>query len=141
MGSMLLWVPEKEALVNGIIGTWRLVGETAVGSDGKPRPTLFGPSLLGVWTFDASGRNALVAVDGRLDLAEGKRMFLSYSGLFEFDGARLTTFVDATSDPSILHVPQVRDVRFEGDTMILSPPVGYRGQADVHRELKWQRIA
>ena len=127
--------------MNDIIGTWRLVGETAVGSDGQPRPTLFGPSLLGVWTFDASGRNVLAAVDGRRDVAEGERMFLSYSGPFEFDGARLTTIVDATSDPKILNVPQVRDVRFEADKMILSPPVGYRGQADVHRELTWQRIA
>lgn len=91
--------------------------------DGQPRPTLFGPSLLGVWTFDASGRNVLVAVDGRSDPPDGKRMFLSYSGPFEFDGARPTTFVDAASDPNILNVPQVRDVRFDGDKMILSPPV------------------
>lgn len=127
--------------MNDVIGTWRLIGETAVGSDGQPRPTLFGPFLLGVWTFDATGRNVLAAVDGRPEASNGKRMFLAYSGPFEFDGVRLTTYVDATSDPSILNVPQVRDVRFDGDKMILSPPVGYRGQADVHRELTWQRIA
>jgi hypothetical protein len=130
-----------EAHVNEIIGTWRLVGETATGSDGRALPTLFGPRLLGVWTFDVSGRNVLAAVDGRDDLSGGHRMFLSYSGPFEFDGARLTTFVDVSNDPNILNGPQIRDVRFEGDKMILSPPVGYRGQTDVHRELTWQRIA
>jgi hypothetical protein len=41
---------------------------------------------------------------------------------FEFDGARLTTHVDATNGPNILNVPQVRDIRLEGDKMILGPP-------------------
>jgi hypothetical protein len=127
--------------VSGIYGTWSLVGETAADADGQPQTTVFGPSPLGVWTFDPSGRNVLVAVDGRCDVPAGKRMFLSYSGPFDFDGERLTTFVDASSDPTIVGVPQVREVRFAGDMMVLSPPIGYRGQSDVRRELTWKRIA
>ena len=55
--------------------------------------------------------------------------------------ARLTTFVDVSSDPNIVGVPQVRQVRFAGDMMVLSPPIGYRGQSDVHGELTWKRMA
>jgi hypothetical protein len=131
----------NDTAMNDIYGTWRLECETAIDSDGRPHPSLFGPSPFGVWTFDRSGRNALVAVDGRSGELHGARMFLAYSGPFEFEGKRLTTFVDATNDPSNMNVPQIRDVRFEGDKMILSPPIGYRGPSDVHRELTWVRIA
>jgi hypothetical protein len=68
-------------------------------------------------------------------------MFLSYSGPFEFDGQQLTTFVDVSSDPSIVGIAQVREVRFAGEMMVLSPPIGYRGQSGVRRELTWKRIA
>lgn len=127
--------------MSDIIGTWRLIGETAVGMDGRPQPTLFGDLPLGVWTFDRSGRNALVAVEGQRIPAGPKRMFLSYSGPFEFDGIQLTTYVDVSSDTKIVGVPQVRDVRFVEDRMILAPPLGYRGQTDVRRELTWLKIA
>lgn len=127
--------------MNDILGTWRLVGETAIGMDGQPQPTLFGDLPVGVWTFDPSGRNALVAVEGQRITAGPARMFLSYSGPFEFDGARLTTYVDVSSDPKIVGIPQVREVRFVEDRMVLSPPPGYRGQSDVRRELTWLRIA
>jgi hypothetical protein len=133
-------VARAEAVTMNIIGTWRLIAEAATDADGRPQPTLFGPSPMGVATFDSSGRIVLIAVDGRSEEPEGKRTFLSYSGRFGFDGRQLTTLVDAANDPAMVGTSQVRDVRFDRSRLILSPPVGFKGEADVRREYTWEKI-
>jgi hypothetical protein len=124
-----------------LVGTWRLLAEVATDAAGLTQPTLFGPTPLGTVTFDRSGRMILVVVDGRTDVPAGQRMFMAYTGRYEFDGHRLTTFTDAAASPALLATPQVRDVRFsDADTIVLSPPTGFMGQADVRREYTWERI-
>jgi hypothetical protein len=124
-----------------LVGTWRLLAEVATDSAGLTQPTLFGPTPLGTMTFDRSGCMIVVIADGRPDVPVGQRMFMAYTGRYEFDGHRLTTFIDAASSPSLLATPQVRHVRSsDADRIVLSPPTGFMGQADVRRELTWERI-
>jgi hypothetical protein len=92
--------------------------------------------------FSGDGRMMSVVCDGRPELPPGvQREYSSYCGNYIFDGARLVTKVDAASDPSRIGSEQVRDVRFEGDRMILRPPPRPSGAATEQRELTWELIA
>jgi hypothetical protein len=92
--------------------------------------------------FSPGGRMMSVVCDGRTELSPGvQRDYSSYCGNYTFDGARLVTTVDAASDPTRIGSQQVRDVRFEGDRMVLRPPPRRSGDVTEQRELTWELIA
>ena len=122
-----------------IVGTWRLVKAEAHDANGKSLPTPYGGKGMGRVTFNAEGRMAAVVVDGRPALPAGAaRDYSSYCGNYAFDGTRLTTRVDAASDPSRLGGDQVREVSFDGDFMVLRPPPRAGGE---YRVLTWEKIS
>jgi hypothetical protein len=97
---------------------------------------------MGRVTFSAEGRMMSVVCDGRPELPPGaQREYSSYCGNYTFDGARLVTKVDAASDPTRIGSEQARDVRFEGNRMVLRPPPRRSGAATEQRELTWELIA
>jgi hypothetical protein len=104
-------------------------------------PPSYGPKGMGLVTFNADGRMMAVLCDGRLALPadEPRREYTSYCGNYSFDGKTLITKVDAASDPSRM-VDQVREVRFEGDRLVLVPPPRSWGERIQHRELVWERV-
>jgi hypothetical protein len=125
-----------------IVGTWKLLCATARDAGGKELPSPYGPKALGRVTFTAEGRMMSVVCDGRPELPAGiRREYSSYCGNYTFDGARLTTRVDAASDPSRIGSDQVRGVRFDGEWMILLPPPRGAGSSAEQREITWERIA
>jgi hypothetical protein len=88
------------------------------------------------------GRMMSVVCDGRKELPAGvTREYSSYCGNYTYDGEKLVTRVDATSDPSRIGSDQVRGVRFEGARMILIPPRRRIGESEEYREIAWERIA
>ena len=124
-----------------IIGTWRLVVASARDAEGRALPPPFGPKAMGRVTFNAEGRMMAVLCDGRPDLeAKETRDYSSYCGNYAFDGSRLVTRVDAAADPARVGTDQVREVRFEGERMVLRPPPRQIGDITQHRELTWERI-
>jgi hypothetical protein len=123
-----------------IIGTGALVHATSQDPDGKELPSPYGPKKMGRVTFNADGRMMAVLVDGRADLP-GARDYASYCGNYRFDGKTLVTRVDAASDPERMGTDQVRDVRFEGERMVLRPPPRAFGDVTHHRELYWEKIS
>jgi hypothetical protein len=128
--------------VKSIVGTWKLVGAAARDHDGKTLPEPYGGKGLGRVMFNADGRMMAVTCDGRPDLPAGaERAYSSYIGRYTFDGDRLVTRVDGSSDPSRIGSDQVRGVRFEGERMVLSPPPRQTGAGEEYRELTWERIA
>ena len=129
--------------MQNIIGTWALVRARATTEDGKPAPTPYGGDKgMGRLTLNADGRMMAVLCDGRPSMAPGEtRENNSYCGNYTFDGARLVTKVDASSDPARMSTDQVRDVRFEGELMVLRPPARVIGGQKVQRELWWKKIA
>ncbi len=126
--------------MNSILGSWRLVKETATDPAGQAQPTLFGPMGIGIATFTTQGRMMAVLTDGRPGPIDGPRKHVSYCGDYTFDGVRLMTKVDGATDPRLLAEPQIRDARFEAGRLILRPPIGFRASAGVVRELIWERI-
>ncbi len=125
-----------------IVGTWKLVAATARDAGGKVLPAPYGGKGLGRVMFNADGRMMAVTCDGRPELPPGtERGYSSYIGSYIYDGTRLVTRVDGSSDPSRIGSDQVRGVRFEGERMILSPPPRATGAGEEYRELTWERIA
>jgi hypothetical protein len=128
--------------VRSIVGTWKLVGAAARDRNGNPLPEPYGGKGLGRVMFTADGRMMAVTSDGRPDLPPGtERAYSSYIGSYNFDGSRLITRVDGSSDPSRIGSDQVRGVRFDGERMILSPPPRPGAAGEEYRELTWERIA
>jgi hypothetical protein len=83
-----------------------------------------------------------VVCDGRREIPDGgARDYSSYCGNYTFDGKQLITRVDAAVERSRIGGDQVRDVRFEGELMVLRPPVRSNGGATEQRELYWEKIA
>ena len=125
-----------------IVGTWRLKGTLGHDDAGRELPPPYGPLAMGLVVFQADGRMMAVLCDGRAALGPGEaRQFMSYAGNYSFDGATLSTRVDASSDASRVGGDQVRAVRFEGDVMVLAPPRRMFAGQMQHQELRWQRIA
>ena len=126
-----------------IIGTWRLVGGRATLDDGMPAPPPYGgEKAMGRVTFDADGRMMAVLCDGRGALPpDTSREYSSYCGNYTFDGRRLVTEVDASSEPARLGGTQQREVSFEDRCMVLRHTVVRADGRRVHRELTWERIA
>ncbi len=128
--------------MRSIVGTWRLIAAAADDGKGRPLPPPYGGQGMGRVTFSADGRMMSVVCDGRPELPPGvQREYSSYCGNYTFDGTRLVTKVDAASDPARIGSEQARDVRFEGDRMILRPPLRRSGAGIEQRELTWELIA
>ena len=131
-----------ESDATNIVGVWQLVAATATDGDGKKVGVPYGPRGMGIVTLTSDGRMMAVLCDGRAALPRGaRREYSSYCGNYTFDGSTLTTTVDANSDPARFTAPQVRKVRFDGDRMILVPPVADMNGVKVTRELSWERIS
>jgi len=128
---------------SSIIGTWRLAGGTATFEDGTPAPPPYGGAkAMGRITLNGDGRMIAVLCDGRATLPEGvAREYSSYCGNYTFDGERLITSVDATSDPGRLSGDQIRHVSFEGGYMVFRHTTRRADGRRVHREMSWEKIA
>jgi hypothetical protein len=125
-----------------IIGTWRLKRTKGVDDEGKLLAPPYGPAPNGLVCFEADGRMYAILCDGRTELPPGEpRQFMSYAGNYTFDGATLSTRVDASSEASRLGGDQVRKVRFENGGMVLAPPRRFYAGVMQHQELFWERVA
>ncbi len=127
-----------------INGVWRLVEERATDPAGHrvaPRFGVEGQGLVRFWSTGAhTGRMMAVLVDNQASLPPGTpREYNSYCGAWNFDGTTLTTKVDA-SLPALLGTEQVRQVKWEGERLVLSPPALARAGTSVSRELVWERV-
>ena len=125
-----------------IVGTWKMVGAVARDRGGKLLPAPYGGASMGRVVLTAKGRMMAVTCDGRTELPPGTtRAYSSYCGNYTYDGTRLVTRVDAASDPARIGSDQVREVSFEGDTMILRPPPRPTEAGEEYREISWVRIS
>lgn len=126
-----------------LIGTWRLVGGTAVDTEGRSLPPPYGTEPMGLITLTAGGRVMVMSGDGRPALPDGtSREFGSYCGSYSFDGATLIVTVDGSSSSrAALGSRQVRSVRFESEIMGLAPPPAIVDGVVQRRELFWERLS
>ena len=126
-----------------ITGTWQLVRTSSTAIDGSNMPPPYGgEKAMGRVVLNTDGRMMAVLIDGRTDLPDGvAREYTSYCGSYTFDGKKLITRVDAASDPARMGTDQVRDVHFEGELMVLRPPVNSYGGKDQQRVMHWRKIS
>ena len=125
-----------------ITGTWKLLRTKAEADDGSPLPPPFGGvHVIGRLVLGADGRMMGAIMDGRAEIPAGEQRQRSfYSGLYAFDGKQLVTRVDTSIDVDRVGSDQVRDVSFEGDLMVLRPPLRtFNGRQEKH-SLWWERI-
>lgn len=123
-----------------LVGVWRLVATKATDPEGRPLPQPYGPKPMGLVTFTADGRMMAVLCDGRPQV-DGAREYNSYCGNYTYDGQTLITDCDAASSAARLNTRQVRAVRFEGERLVLRPPLQPFGEREQQqRELTWERI-
>jgi hypothetical protein len=128
--------------MTSVIGTWRLVRAVSRDGNGNELPPPYGGHGMGRVALGADGRMVAVICDARPEIpGGGKREYSSYCGNYTFDGKQLITRVDAALEPERIGGDQVRDVRFEGELMVLRPPMRSYGGVSEQRELYWEKIA
>ncbi len=126
--------------MQSILGVWRLVEERATNPAGERVAPRFGVAGQGLVQF-TPGRMMAVLVDNTTELPPGApREYNSYCGAWTFDGTTLITKVDAALPP-LMGTDQVRQVKWEGTRLVLSPPPLARGGTAISRELVWEKIA
>lgn len=139
---------------NSIFGTWKLVSASTSTANGERNDAPFGPSPTGFLTYTAEDRMmAIVSYGGRQNLsvsdpavvsveeqAEAFRTFVAYAGRYTFGGDKITHHVEVSSIQNWAKTDLIRNIRFEGDRMVLTaPPTPLRGQMQTF-ELVWQRL-
>ena len=130
--------------MNKHIGTWALVRVEAVDGKGKPIPPPFGgDNFIGRVVLTADGRLSAAITDTRDTIPDGEaRAYSCYAGPYTFDGKTLITKVVSCSDPARMGTDQIRNVSFEGELMVLEPPLrSYGGKPAEQRTLWWKKIS
>lgn len=125
------------------IGTWRLVRVSAVDAGGTELTQPFGGEhAMGLLTLSPEGRMMAVLCDGNPEAPEqGPREYNSYCGSYQYDGKQLVTRVDACVKPHYFGSDQTRDVAFEGELMVLRPPLRPYGSRAEQRTLYWEKLS
>jgi hypothetical protein len=137
-----------------LVGTWKLVSASSTTSSGERSETPYGPSPVGFLTYTGDGRvTALISYGGRKSLsvggatlasleeqAEAFKTFLAYAGRYTFSGDKVTHHIEISSIQNYVDKDLVRDVKFQGDQIILvTPPTPVNGKIQTVA-LIWQRL-
>jgi hypothetical protein len=138
-----------------LVGTWKLVSASSTSSTGERSETPYGPSPVGFLTYTEDGRvTALISYGGRKPLsggggtvapleeqAEAFKTFLAYAGRYTLSGDKVTHYIEISSIQNYVNRDLVRNVKFQGDRIILvTPPTSVNGKIQTV-ELIWQRLS
>ena len=128
---------------NLLYGTWRLVKGISRDSEENLLPPPYGGAeAMALLSLRRDGRMISVLCDSRVNIPSGEeRDYTSYCGKYSFDGSILITRVDACSDPARFGTNQVRQVRMEGNLLVLEPPPREKNGKTEYREMFWEKIA
>lgn len=114
---------------------WTLAEAYVTDPSGQHAAPAVGHRPIGITRFDAD-RMIVVLADARE--AASPRALVAYTGRYRFDGAELVTEADAASAPGLV-TPQIRDVRFEGARMVVTPKAGLPGSIAATTYV-WERV-
>ena len=131
--------------MSDLTGTWRLVATRAWDNDNNELPKPYGSMARGLVQFEENMQMMCVLADGRAELLDAGdnavREYVSYMGRFTYSDNVLSTRVEGSTDASRIGSKQVRQVRFDGDRLILRPPPRPKYGVTENRELEWMRIS
>lgn len=138
---------------NALVGTWKLVSVTGTDGKGEAKATA-GVHPAGYLTYTADGRmTAIITYEGRKPLsvndhaaapaeerAEAFATMVAYAGRYSYAAGKVTHHVEAASVQNWVNADLVREVKFEGNRLILRTPPMLVGGASVVTELVCERL-
>jgi hypothetical protein len=138
-----------KAVIGRLVGSWRLVAyETQHPSGRRGQP--YGAAV-GRLTYDDHGSMSgqVMRPDrARVEVGQGNAQsvraayvgYIAYFGTYEVapDGASVTHYVEGALNPEWVGGRQVRNLRFDGDRLVLSADVRKNGDIVTHL-LTWER--
>ncbi len=138
-------------LTNRLTGTWKLISASSKTLNGEHSETPYGTDPTGLLTYTEQGRVAsVISYGGRKPLpitggtmeqqAEAFKSCLAYAGRYTLQGDKVTHHVEVSSIQNYVNRDLVRDIKFEGDRIVLAtPPTSVNGKIQSV-ELTWQRL-
>ncbi|MBM3488332.1 MAG: lipocalin-like domain-containing protein [Alphaproteobacteria bacterium] len=123
-----------------LIGTWKIVDYVVIGADGT-LTRLHEPGSIGTLIYTADGHMSASMTARILYKGEADRtVFLGYCGPYECRDTYVLHHVQVASDPALVGTAQRRNVRFDGDKLILSAAPSIAGGPGSRSELHWRRV-
>ena len=122
-----------------LIGIWRLVEVRARDPEGRPVASEFGRAPMGTVQFGPERMMAALG-DSRPPAAGETGFWVAYTGVWRLEGSTLATRVDAAHPANRIGTDQVRQVRWEGERVVLSPPPRMVRGVMHHLELAWEKV-
>jgi hypothetical protein len=119
-------------------GLWRLEEAHSWDVNGHALPAPYGTNPIGQIAF--SNDRMLASLCNGDALVTRKRDFMSYGGVFTFNGEVLDCLVDIASDPHRIGQHEIRQVKVVGSQILLRPPARMYGERIEQRELLWSRV-
>lgn len=134
-----------------LVGTWKLLSASSTTSKGERNHSPYGEDPTGFLTYTEAGRvTSLISYGGRKLLPVGAtpeqqavafNTFLAYTGRYTLNGDKVVHHIEVSSIPNYVNKDLVRNIKFEGDRIILTtPPTLVNGKIQSI-ELVWQRLA
>ena len=131
---------------DGVVGTWKLVSNTATTDKGDVNKFVLGQNPSGLLTYTADGRMmAIISDDGRKPLSVADRVaapaeeraqaystFMAYAGRYTFSCDKIVTHVEVASLQNWVNTDQTWFVHVEGNRLFVrnTPPVERRRDGD-----------
>jgi hypothetical protein len=137
-----------------LVGTWKLVSASSASLSGELGEAPFGPNPAGFLTYTKEGRvSALISFSGRKPLtigakpptlteeqAEAFKTFFAYAGRYRLNGENVIHSIEISSIQNYVNKELVRNVRLQGNQIVLvTPPTMMNGKTQTV-ELVWERL-
>lgn len=132
-----------------LVGTWKLIAASGV-IRGEQNEAPYGVGPTGWLTYFADGRmTSLISYGGRKPLraipkieeqAEAFKTFLAYAGRYTIREGKVIHHVEICSIPNYVGKDLERDVRIQGDQLVLTTPPTLVNGSIQSIELIWQRL-
>jgi hypothetical protein len=125
-----------------ILGAWRALKTTSISSDGTDVIAPFGGEhAVGSISFEPNGWMTTILCDGRTaNELNGPRQFHAYAGTYDFDGQRLLVNVEVATNQNLIGSQQVREVSFDREFMVLTPPAQKLEGRTIMNRVYWRRL-
>jgi hypothetical protein len=127
-------------MMDDVVGAWRLRSFDDLDESGRHREGPLGPAPDGllIYSLDGSVSVSMMRGGGRRPGDEDGRHYMSYAGTWHRRGDRMVHRIEVAPEPSWIGLDQVRDLRLEGDHLVLTGhgPSG----ATARRMLRWERV-
>ena len=131
------------------VGTWKLVSASSTTPKGERNNTPYGINPVGLLIYSEDGRvtslisygeRRALSITGRTEeQAEAFNTFLAYAGRYTLSGDKVTHHIEISSIQNYVGKDLVRNIKFDGNQLVLiTPPTMVNGKIQA-MELTWQR--